>query len=145
MPTLQGPRLSRGLIAILAALTIALAPSEGQAQQSTPAPAPAPCLGYSYNTRPARLLAAGLQQVMEVRPGTPAEAGGLRAGDIMVSVDGVPTISEAAPRLTPGDTIDYVVSRDGRNVTLVMVVGQREPVPSGDPVCRPVPRPGSNR
>ena len=142
-------RTSAGRRLIAAALTamgFTMATAQkSPAQQPATAPAPAPCLGYSYNIRPTPLLAGGVQTVAEVQPGTPAEAGGLRPRDILVSIAGVLTTSATPPRLVPGDTIDFLISRDGRNVTLIMIVGRREPSPSGDPVCRPAVRPSADR
>lgn len=109
---------------------------EGQAQQATPPASAEPCLGYAYNILPTPMLPSGIQTVAQVLPGTPAEAGGLRAGDLLVSVDDV-LVSAGPPSLVPGDTIPFVVSRQGENVILRMIVGQREVDAAGEAVCRP--------
>ena len=141
MPVAARSLAGARLIALALAVLSLTSGSRGEAMGRQTAVQPAPCLGYAYNIQSARLVAGGVQIVAEVLPETPAQAGGLRPGDVLVSVAGVSTGSGAqAPRLVPGDTIPMVVSREGRNVTLTMVVGQRQPVPGGDPVCRPVPR-----
>src|SRR5690606_28801352 len=126
-------RLTAFALAALGLTIVGAIPA--QAQQAPAAARPTPCIGYVYNARPARMVAGGVQTVAEVLPETPAEAVGLQAGDVLVSIAGVPpNHTGPGPTLIPGDTIEYVVSRAGRNVTLTMVVEQREPVPSGDPV-----------
>ncbi len=129
--------LFRILVYSVPATVLFLTAVDVHAQQST-SPAPAePCLGYAYSIRPTPMLPSGIQTVAEVLPGTPAEEGGLRVGDLLVSVDGV-FVSEGAPVLVPGDSIPFVVSRAGENVVLRMVVGRREPDGAGGVVCRPL-------
>ena len=106
------------------------------AQQPSAPSAAEPCLGYAYNIRPTPMVPSGIQTVAQVLPATPAEAGGLRVGDLLVSVNGLP-VSAGSPSLVPGDTIPFVVSRTEGNVVLQMVVGQREPDGTGEMVCRP--------
>jgi S1-C subfamily serine protease len=142
--TLPMPRIL-GVVAAMIGLFIG-SHGQAQAQQNAPSAQPTPCIGYSYNIRQARMVIGGIQTVAEVLPGTPAEAGGLRPGDILVSVAGVPTNSGGpSATLVPGDTIPFVVNRDGHNVTLTMVVGQRQTDPSGDSVCRPVAKEPAGR
>jgi len=67
-----------------------------------------------------------------VDPGTPAEAGGIKDGDIIVSINGK-VIDEEHPldatlsQFSPGDTVSVVVLRAGKNVTLQVTLGTRPP------------------
>jgi len=69
--------------------------------------------------------------VSEVLPGSPAEAGGLMAGDEIMSLGGIAmTDAEAlSQRARPeiGDTWEFVVVRDGAEMTLDVTFG--DPVP----------------
>jgi putative serine protease PepD len=57
-------------------------------------------------------------EIQEVTPGSPAQAAGLRAGDVITGVDGQPVrdpddVADAINGLEPGDDIEVEVSRDG--------------------------------
>jgi serine protease Do len=74
--------------------------------------------------------------VQEVLPGTPAEKGGMRRGDIIVEYEGQPVSEMQKLRLRVADTpngskVRMVVMRDGRRVPLDVTLGAR---PS-DPVA----------
>jgi S1-C subfamily serine protease len=63
----------------------------------------------------------GQSEVMEVLPGTPAQAVQLREGDHVVSVDGAPLrapneLTERIGSMTPGTEISLVVERNGELV-----------------------------
>jgi hypothetical protein len=65
-----------------------------------------------------------------VRDGSPAEKGGLKGGDIVVGFGGKPisTIydyTESLGRYKPGDTVDVVVKRDGKETTLKVTLGKK--------------------
>ena len=65
-----------------------------------------------------------------VQAGSPAEKGGLKGGDVVVKMAGkaVGTIQDYMESLStgkPGDTIDVVVKRDGKDVTLKITLGNR--------------------
>ena len=65
-----------------------------------------------------------------VREGSPAEQGGLKGGDIVVGFGGKPVATiydytESLGRYKPGDTVDVVVSRDGRETTLHVTLGKK--------------------
>jgi hypothetical protein len=65
-----------------------------------------------------------------VREDSPAEKGGLRGGDIIVGFGGKPVATiydytESLGRYKPGDTVEVVVRRDGKEVTLKVVLGRR--------------------
>ena len=71
-----------------------------------------------------RRLGAGL---VEIVPGSAAEDAGLRAGDVVVAVEGLPTVSATSltarvRALQPGDTVSVVVERDGRAVDIQVTV-----------------------
>ena len=71
-----------------------------------------------------RRLGAGL---VEIAPGSAAEDAGLRAGDVVVAVEGLPTVSATSltarvRALQPGDTVSVVVERDGRAVEIQVSV-----------------------
>ncbi|MGH7618852.1 MAG: M20/M25/M40 family metallo-hydrolase [Gemmatimonadaceae bacterium] len=65
-----------------------------------------------------------------VRAGSPADAGGLRAGDVIVEFAGKPVkdlyeYSDALYAHKPGDEVAIVVLRDGRRVTVRVTLGRR--------------------
>ncbi len=65
-----------------------------------------------------------------VREGSPAEKGGLRAGDVVVEFDGkeigdIYAYTYALQDTKPGDVVTIVVERDGERVTLEVTLGER--------------------
>ncbi|MBV8677955.1 MAG: M20/M25/M40 family metallo-hydrolase [Planctomycetaceae bacterium] len=67
-----------------------------------------------------------------VREGSPAQKGGLKGGDIVVGFGGKPVstiydYTESLGRYKPGDTVEIVVKRDGKEATLTVTLGQRPP------------------
>jgi predicted metalloprotease with PDZ domain len=65
-----------------------------------------------------------------VRAGSPADAGGLKAGDVIVEFAGKPVkdlyqYSDALYAHKPGDEVVIVVLRDGRRVSLTVKLGKR--------------------
>lgn len=65
-----------------------------------------------------------------VRAGSPAEAGGLRAGDVIVEFDGRPVkdlyaYSAALYARRPGDVVKVAVLRQGQRVELTVKLGRR--------------------
>jgi hypothetical protein len=65
-----------------------------------------------------------------VRAGSPAEVGGIKAGDVIVEFDGKPVkdlyqYSEALYARKPGDTVSIVVLRDGKRITCTVKLGTR--------------------
>lgn len=65
-----------------------------------------------------------------VQAGSPAEKGGLKGGDVVVKMAGkaVGTIQDYMESLStgkPGDTIEVVVKREGKDVTLKVTLGNR--------------------
>ncbi len=65
--------------------------------------------------------------VTDLYPGGPAEAGGLRAGDVLVRMNGSPAeilrFRSLADRLLPGDPLLLSVIRDGRPLELSIEAG----------------------
>ena len=80
--------------------------------------------------------------VESVQPGSPAEAGGMKAGDIVLTQDGYDLVGNPPPRpALAGDTVQLVVRRAGNNVTLTLVLGRWDPPQEQEGVtrvCRPV-------
>lgn len=65
-----------------------------------------------------------------VRAGSPADSAGLKAGDVVVSLDGkavtdLQTYSDALYARQPGDTVDIVVLRAGARMTFKVKLGRR--------------------
>ncbi|HEY3288432.1 MAG TPA: M28 family peptidase [Gemmatimonadaceae bacterium] len=65
-----------------------------------------------------------------VRPGSPAEQGGLKAGDIIIKfgdkvINNIYDYTDAMGAYKPGDVVDIVVKRAGAEVTLKVTLGKR--------------------
>ncbi|MGE3818620.1 MAG: M28 family peptidase [Isosphaeraceae bacterium] len=65
-----------------------------------------------------------------VREGSPAEKGGMKAGDVIVGFGGKPVgtiydYTESLGNYKPGDTVEVVVKRDGKDVTLKVTLGTK--------------------
>lgn len=65
-----------------------------------------------------------------VREGSPAEQGGMRAGDLVVGFGGKPVATiydytECLARYKPGDTVEVVVERDGKPTPLKVTLGKK--------------------
>ena len=68
-------------------------------------------------------------RLQAVRTGSPAEQGGLRAGDVIVSFAGAPVrnLEEFAALLraeSPGSRVEIVVVRDGERIHTTATLGQ---------------------
>lgn len=77
-----------------------------------------------------REAAGGGARIAAVVDGSPAAAGGLQAGDVIVSVGGNPCptpedVSRQVGEVGPGAALEFVVRRDGRLVTLTVTTGAR--------------------
>ena len=65
-----------------------------------------------------------------VREGSPAEKGGLKAEDVIIGFGGKPVgtiydYTESLARHKPGDTVEIVVKRDGKEVTLKVTLAKK--------------------
>jgi len=85
----------------------------------------APELGFQP-----RVAAGGVVRVASIAPGSPAEAAGLRLGDILVSVNGgsLAGFRRWLREHAPGDTIRVRVRRDDRELDIAYAVGAAEGV-----------------
>jgi len=75
---------------------------------------------------------AGGAVVARVVPGGPAQAGGLRPGDVVTAIDGKPVADargaiEATAMLRPGARATLTIARDGRKLELAVTLGERPP------------------
>jgi S1-C subfamily serine protease len=69
-------------------------------------------------------------QVQEVQPDTPADTAGIRAGDVLLTVNGtkvrtVNQLSTVLRELAPGTAATIVVDRDGTDVSVDLVLAER--------------------
>jgi hypothetical protein len=69
-------------------------------------------------------------RVQEVLPGSPAEAAGIRPGDVILSLDGTPitglrAYSDLLKARKPGDAVEVVVRKDGEKTRLRVVLAAR--------------------
>jgi putative serine protease PepD len=76
-------------------------------------------------------VAGGGVLIASVTPGSPAEQGGLRAGDVLVEIDGhmighVPDLMITLRSLSPGDEITATVVRDDDPTTLTVTLGGQD-------------------
>lgn len=65
-----------------------------------------------------------------VRPGSPAEKGGLKAGDIIIrfggrAISNIYDYTDALASHRPGDVVEVIVQREGGQVTLQITLGTR--------------------
>jgi putative serine protease PepD len=63
-------------------------------------------------------------------PGSPAEAAGIRPGDVLVALDGVPIAdlrgySAALKARQPGEEVELTVRRDGEEMVLTATLAER--------------------
>ena len=70
------------------------------------------------------------ERLTGITPGSPAEKGGLQAGDVVVEFGGLPvtdltTYSQALFAHKPGDVVPVVVVRAGQRLTLSVTLGKR--------------------
>lgn len=69
-------------------------------------------------------------QLSGVRPGSPADQGGLKAGDIIIKFGGktvgnIYDYTDALGQHKPGDVVEIIVLRAGKEVTLSVTLGKR--------------------
>ncbi|MFO0926172.1 MAG: PDZ domain-containing protein [Gemmataceae bacterium] len=74
-------------------------------------------------------------RVAEVTKDSPAQAGGVKAGDLITAIDGeamkdAATLSRAVQRHKPDDKVTVTVGRGDRTLTLAVTLGQSPDLPS---------------
>ncbi|MBI1854170.1 MAG: M28 family peptidase [Planctomycetes bacterium] len=84
-----------------------------------------------FGSVPAFGESSGGYLVQAVTDGSPAQAAGVHAGDLIVRFDGKPVSSledymAVLRRKRPGDVVEVVVKRDGNEVTLTATLGKRK-------------------
>jgi hypothetical protein len=84
----------------------------------------------SLGTMPDFAFAGPGVRVQEVVPGSPAATAGVRAGDVLVALDGLPIAdlrgySAALKARQPGDPVELTVRRDGEEKVLTATLGER--------------------
>jgi hypothetical protein len=98
----------------------------------------------SLGTMPDFAFAGPGVRVQEVAPGSPAASAGVRAGDVLIALDGLPIAdlrgySAALKARQPGDTVELTVRRDGEEkvltATLAELIDGERPGGSGCPSC----------
>ena len=99
-----------------------------QATASTTAVTPG--YGAYFGSIPDMSENPGGVRITGVRSGSPAEAGGLRGGDILVrmgdaDVPDLQAMTDILRSHRPGDTIDVVYLRDGQRITTKVTLGRR--------------------
>jgi hypothetical protein len=101
-------------------------------------------LGISYDHRWLQQGDDCVSQLLveAVVPGSPAERAGVRAGDVLVAIDGdrapARRLHLVAGRLSPGDSVRIIVQR-GSAARQVMVVADRRPDQPPPVLLAPVP------
>ncbi len=121
-PVAATPHVSR-LCRVVPLISLAICLALPASTEASPAPTP-PWLGVRIED------AAGGARVIDVIEAAPAAAAGLRAGDVIVAIDGQPVDSSRAlirrvSRYQVGDRIDVEVQRrDQRNVLQVLLEGR---------------------
>ncbi|HEV3255688.1 MAG TPA: PDZ domain-containing protein [Gemmataceae bacterium] len=133
-------RLPMAALALAGALLVVV-PTRATAQER----APRASLGVMVDPTPPDAEHAGLV-VRQVRPDSPAAKAGMKEGDVITRVaqkdvkDLEGLLNTLAPH-KPGDKLDFQVVRDGKEKTLNVTLGQRQPRPrrGGDdfPAARP--------
>jgi putative serine protease PepD len=69
-------------------------------------------------------------RVVEVVPGSPAEAAGVRPGDVLIALDGAPLVdvrgySAALKSHRAGDNVELKLQRDGEELVLTATLVER--------------------
>jgi S1-C subfamily serine protease len=142
----------RSLPYAYAAMAVLALPGAASAQGAQTPPAPRGCRGVTLQTSsitvPAPLGGEAIEfpsypVVETIQPGSPAELAGFRVGDVNVLQDGRDLVGKGPPERAPvaGDTVHFVVRRNGVEVPLVVVLGRWDPPEEAEGVtrmCRPV-------
>ncbi len=75
--------------------------------------------------------------IAEVVKDSPADKAGLKAGDVIVKIGGDDVsdegdVREAIHERKPGENVDFVVMRDGKEMTIAVTLGEQESTDLGD-------------
>lgn len=67
--------------------------------------------------------------IAQVEPGSPADEAGLLRGDVIIAINGAEAlttdaINEIKNRQSPGDEIELTIVREGRELTLTVILGE---------------------
>ncbi len=91
-----------------------------------------PTVAEQYNVSSTQgALVKGDSQNFAVEPGSPADKAGLREGDVITQLDGK-TINDSYPLAgaigehKPGDTVQLTIVRDGKTMTVAVVLGEKK-------------------
>jgi hypothetical protein len=113
-------------------LTVTITAPRGGTAQGAPAAGPPPGTARraSLGTIPDFAYPGPGVKVSGVTPGSPAEAAGLRAGDIVVALAGTPVeslkaYSDVLKMLVPGQLTEVVIDRGGVKQTIALRLGER--------------------
>lgn len=127
------------VVLVVVAISIGAGTAEAGADPALPvlevraseaAQMPSPALDAYLGVVPAE--AARGVSVSRVMPGSPAEAAGLQAGDMVTSVGGTPVIGiagfdHALARFRPGNRVDVAYTRGGRPARTFATLSSRRP------------------
>jgi len=105
-------------------IPVPVIPTPVSPPEVTPVPGERPYLGIRYIQRPRGA------EVQEVIPGSPAEAAGLRVGDLIRKVDGRAVssgrpLADVLSAYRPGDRVVLTVEREGREIEIPVTLGRR--------------------
>jgi hypothetical protein len=111
-------------------LTVTIEGAGEEAGQAAPATPPRGGRRVSFGVVPEFGFAGPGVQLSDVVPGSPAEAAGLRAGDVLLRIDGqeiagLREFSDLLRTLEPGQTVEAAVLRDGEERTVKVTVTER--------------------
>ena len=109
-------------------------------------------IGITYQDQPGLLRAFGVKQgvvVQDVSAGKPAAKAGIRPGDIIIEIDGQktpsgPALLDIVANEPIGKTVQVRVNRDGREMTIPLVIEDRASVVPDETASAERRRPGDS-